>query len=77
EALGTDASAFPIFADWYIGRAKAIFDELEDKPELWADGEGGANFDDVENIRGLGADLVHLTKNGAVGDLNRALEFAV
>jgi len=77
EALGTDETAFPIFADWYIGRARAIFHDLADNPELWGDGLGGANFDDVENIRGLGADLVHLTQNGTQGDSERALEFAV
>mgnify|MGYP001302846505 CR=1 FL=1 len=77
EALGTDPSVFPIFADWYIGRSKAIFVDLANRPELWGDGDGGVNADDVTNIVGLGKDLVYLTENGTTGDLTRALEFAV
>ncbi|MCL4255211.1 MAG: ATP-binding protein, partial [Anaerolineae bacterium] len=77
EALGTDPTAFEIYADFYTRRAKEIFVDLEDSPELWADGEGGANFDDVVNIKALGVELMHQTDNGTVGDLRRALAFAV
>jgi len=68
---------FPKYADWYIGRAKEIFVDLYDKPELWGDGEGELNFHDVVNITSLGRDLVYLTQDGTTGDLERALVFAV
>ncbi len=74
EALGTDETTFDIYADFYIKRAEEIFD---DTPiQHWADKEGGANVDDVMNIKALGSELMRQTQNGTTGDLARANAFA-
>jgi tetratricopeptide (TPR) repeat protein len=74
EALGLpdDEAVFNAYADYYIARAKAIFVDLRDKPELWK------NFDDdIVNITALGNEQLIRTQNGRVGDLERASLFAL
>jgi len=73
EALGVndDEAVFNAYADYYIGRAKAIFVYLEDKPELWNEFSG-----DIVNIMTLGNELIIQTQNGTTGDLGKAVLFA-
>ncbi|MCL4252681.1 MAG: tetratricopeptide repeat protein [Anaerolineae bacterium] len=76
DTIGTpkDPALFGIYADFYTKRAKEIFDNTP--IQHWGDKEGGANFDDVVNIKALGADIMRKTQKGTTGDLARAIAFA-
>jgi tetratricopeptide (TPR) repeat protein len=67
----SDPAIFDAYADFYIGRAKAIFVDLRDNPELWRDHEA-----DFPNIIALGDALSTRTQNGTTGDLSRVMHFA-
>jgi len=73
DALGKpkDPALFDAYADFYLGRAKAIFVDLEDHPELWNEHEA-----DFINIKTLGNELMTRTQNGTTGDVARAMRFA-
>ncbi|PJF27156.1 MAG: hypothetical protein CUN52_14915, partial [Phototrophicales bacterium] len=77
--LLTDANeheaVFGRYADFYTQRAVQIF--IDTPIQHWGDKEGGANFDDVVNIKALGSELMRQTQNGTIGDLKRAYEFAL
>jgi len=72
DAIGKpkDPALFDAYADFYIGRAKAIFVDLEDQPELW-----GEHQPDFINIKVVGDELMTRTQNGTVGDVMRAVRF--